>query len=52
MKAAEVNGLPVAKISDTQGKGMCRDDNYVKRLNAALKAALKRKETKNVQTAG
>lgn len=29
MKIVEVNGRPVAKISDSQGKGMCEDAEYV-----------------------
>jgi len=32
----EFDGLPVAKISDEMGKGMCRDkayEDYVKLLN-------------------
>lgn len=29
IKIVECNGRPVAKISDSPGKGMCRDDEYV-----------------------
>ena len=36
MKLTSVNGSPVAKISDTPGKGMCRDDSYVDYLNRGL----------------
>lgn len=32
MKIVECNGRPVAKISDSPGKGMCRDTEYVKYL--------------------
>jgi len=32
MKIVECNGRPVAKISDSAGKGMCRDEEYVKYL--------------------
>jgi nicotinate phosphoribosyltransferase len=32
MKIVECNGRPVAKISDSPGKGMCRDDEYVSYL--------------------
>ncbi len=32
MKIVEVNGRPVAKISDSPGKGMCEDENYIKYL--------------------
>ena len=37
MKVTECNGSPVAKISDTPGKGMCRDNEYVDYLNRAIK---------------
>ena len=36
MKLTTVNGSPVAKISDTPGKGMCRDDGYVDYLKRGL----------------
>ena len=29
MKIVECNGHPVAKVSDSKGKGMCNDDEYV-----------------------
>lgn len=32
MKIVECNGRPVAKISDSPGKGMCRDPEYIKYL--------------------
>jgi nicotinate phosphoribosyltransferase len=32
MKIVEVNGRPVAKISDSPGKGMCEDEEYIKYL--------------------
>lgn len=35
MKVVECNGLPVAKISDSPGKGMCEDisfENYLKKI--------------------
>jgi nicotinate phosphoribosyltransferase len=37
MKITECNGSPVAKISDTQGKGMCRDNEYVDYLTRCIK---------------
>ena len=37
MKVTECNGSPVAKISDTPGKGMCRDNGYVDYLNRTIK---------------
>lgn len=36
MKVTECNGAPVAKLSDSPGKGMCRDDAYVDYLNRAI----------------
>lgn len=37
MKVTECNGLPVAKLSDVPGKGMCRDNEYVDYLNRCIK---------------
>lgn len=37
MKVTECNGSPVAKLSDTPGKGMCRDNGYVDYLNRTIK---------------
>ena len=36
MKLIECNGRPVAKISDTEGKLMCRDAEYVEWLKRTL----------------
>ncbi len=36
MKVTECNGGPVAKISDTAGKGMCKDQEYVDYLQRAI----------------
>jgi nicotinate phosphoribosyltransferase len=36
MKITECNGLPVAKISNTPGKGMCRDNDYVDYLTRCI----------------
>ena len=36
MKVTEANGQPVAKISDTSGKGMCKDEAYVDYLKRAI----------------
>jgi len=36
MKVVKCNGAPVAKLSDTPGKGMCEDDGYVKYLQRAI----------------
>ena len=32
MKMIECNGSPVAKVSDSKGKGMCEDPEYLKYL--------------------
>ena len=37
MKITECNGAPVAKISDSPGKGMCRDNEYVEYLTRCIK---------------
>lgn len=36
MKVTECNGNPVAKISDTPGKGMCRDNQYIDYLTRCI----------------
>lgn len=36
MKMTECNGQPVAKISDVEGKGMCRDAEYVDYLKRCI----------------
>ena len=35
-KMIECNGGPVAKISDCEGKGMCRDTNYIDYLKHCI----------------
>ncbi len=37
MKIIEVDGQPVAKLSDSPGKGMCEDDMYMKYLSKVFK---------------
>lgn len=37
MKLVEVNGLPVAKISDSKGKGMCEDDEFLSYLKKVIR---------------
>lgn len=37
IKMVECNGLPVAKISDSPGKGMCEDEGYVAYLKSVFK---------------
>lgn len=36
MKVTKCNGSDVAKISDTEGKGMCKNPEYVKYLNRCI----------------
>lgn len=36
MKVTECNGMPVAKVSDTPGKGMCKDIDYVNYLHRTI----------------
>jgi len=36
IKMIECNGKPVAKISDSPGKGMCEDESYLKYLRSCL----------------
>lgn len=45
VKLQYVNGRPVAKISDVEGKSMCKDDTYLDYLKSALKFRIER-ETK------
>ena len=37
MKAVEVNGRPVAKLSDSPGKCMCDDDDYIRYLETVFR---------------
>ena len=36
MKVTECNGLPVAKLSDCEGKNMCKDPEYVDYLKRTI----------------
>ena len=36
MKVTEANGNPVAKLSDSLGKGMCKDEKYVEYLKSVF----------------
>jgi nicotinate phosphoribosyltransferase len=44
IKLQTVNGNPVAKLSDTPGKTMCRDEEYIKYLRQGVQYRLKRQE--------
>ena len=37
MKVTECNGMPVAKLSDVSGKGMCRSEEYVDYLKRCIR---------------
>lgn len=37
MKLIEVNGEPVAKISDDESKGMCESESYIRRVKEVFK---------------
>lgn len=41
MKVTECNGQPVAKVSDVEGKGMCKDKEYVDYLRRCIDWRLK-----------
>ena len=41
MKVTKCNGLDVAKLSDVEGKGMCKDQEYVDYLRRAIDYRLK-----------
>lgn len=47
MKTTACNGHPVAKISDTPGKGMCKDRSYVDFLQFMIARRLGKKEENN-----
>lgn len=40
MKVTTVNGSPVAKLSDTPGKGLCKDRSYIEWLGACIERRL------------
>ena len=42
IKLQTVNGKPVAKLSDVDGKTMCRDDKYVEQLRGQIQYRLER----------
>lgn len=43
IKPVECNGLPVAKISDSAGKGMCEDQNFLTYLKSIITQATSNK---------
>lgn len=42
MKLVEVDGNPVAKISDSDGKVMCEDDSYIQYLKSVIKRSVEK----------
>lgn len=46
IKLQEVNGRPVAKLSDCEGKTMCQDETYVKHLREDIDFRIKWEEKK------
>ena len=46
IKLQYVNGRPVAKLSDTPGKAMCRDSEYLEYLKSSVDFRLKREAAK------
>ena len=44
IKLQYVNGRPVAKLSDTPGKAMCRDEEYLQYLNRSVEFRLDREK--------
>lgn len=45
-KLVEVNGSAVAKLSDVEGKGMCRDDEYVDYLKRCIDWRIRHEKAK------
>jgi len=48
IKLQSVNGRPVAKLSDTPGKAMCQDEEYLSYLRRAVEFRLHREQTEPV----
>ena len=46
IKLQYVNGRPVAKLSDTPGKAMCRDDSYLEYLKRSVEFRINREKTR------
>ncbi|MBR6005506.1 MAG: nicotinate phosphoribosyltransferase [Clostridia bacterium] len=44
IKLQYVNGRPVAKLSDSQGKAMCKDEDYLKYLKSSVEFRLNREK--------
>ena len=48
IKLQTVNGRAVAKLSDTPGKAMCRDEDYLKYLKRSVAFRLEREKNVGV----
>jgi nicotinate phosphoribosyltransferase len=48
IKLQTVNGRAVAKLSDTPGKSMCRDEDYLKYLRRSVAFRLDREKNVGV----
>lgn len=46
MKVTKCNGMPVAKISDVKGKGICTDASYLRYLERSIKWRMKNESNK------
>ena len=46
IKLQYVNGRPVAKLSDTPGKAMCRDEEYLEYLKRSVAFRIEREKIK------
>lgn len=46
IKLQYVNGRPVAKLSDSPGKAMCRDDSYLEYLKRSVEFRINREKTR------
>ena len=44
IKLQYVNGRPVAKLSDSEGKVMCQDENYLQYLESSVRFRLQREK--------
>ena len=46
IKLQYVNGRPVAKLSDTPGKAMCKDESYIEYLRSSVRFRIEREKDK------
>ena len=48
MKVTKCNGQDVAKISDVEGKSMCKNESYVDYLTRSIEWRMKNERIRNV----